>query len=247
MWLGLRRAASEGYSQRHFHPCDQRASYWHNTGSWNRGWESSIAQSTRYCRPSICILPNTATPPIYQTTATIAQLFRWPQLSGRTFETIRQSTFDKPIWVTNIPNGCWTLICLVMTAHCDCFYIAPLNTLLAYFLTYLIGMASRMLRCGKMFPSLMKVARMGELLHTCATEKAGRVVVQLNCGKRVGPIVWSAVINERMGFAQSIDQLINHLRSLYTCSTIRHLYVSDMQTDYLRNIYSNWQYLCYWN
>ena len=44
-------------------------------------------------------------------------------LPVHTCGTIFPRTFDKPIWVTNISNGSWKLICLEITAHCDFFYL----------------------------------------------------------------------------------------------------------------------------
>ena len=64
-----------------------------------------------------------------RTTVSVTADFSLPV---HTCGTIFPRTFDKPIWVTNISNGIWKLICLEITAHCDFFIFAPLILLLTY-------------------------------------------------------------------------------------------------------------------
>ena len=61
------------------------------------------------------------------TTVSVTAAFPHPV---HTCGTICLRTFDKSIWVMNVSNSSWKLICLEIMAHCDFFIFAPLIFLL---------------------------------------------------------------------------------------------------------------------
>ena len=89
-----------------------------------------------------------------RTTVSVTAAFPLPV---HTCGTIFPRTFDKPIWVTNISNGSWKLICLEITAHCDFFIFAPLILLLTYLSRYDDRLLSSEIYCLAYLPKLNHV------------------------------------------------------------------------------------------